>query len=240
MSNSILDAVSYLERHGTKIPPALMADISIYCVKTYDFFLSTIQKLVKSVYQGNLDNEFITIMYHLIDGQLRDAYQTALDDAGLSPDEVTETMKQQLDGMIAEQQQYVEGYYNDIVSARVDGKPIDSLLSHADIWANQWKATNNAATLEVTKELGGKLEWVLGATEEHCNTGDHDRPGIGCQNLSGMVLFAREWEQAGIAPQTKQTNCGGWRCDCSLVPTNKRRTYGGLNKLMDMMVAANL
>src|SRR5678815_2029809 len=78
--------------------------------KSYDYFLQQLERLVRSVYDGNLGGEFMDIMANLISGQLTDAYQTAIDEAGLSPDEVTEEMKQQLDDFINAEYDHTQDY----------------------------------------------------------------------------------------------------------------------------------
>jgi len=52
--------------------------------------------------------------------------------------------------------------------------------------------------------------WELGPTKEHCTD---------CLYLSGTVLTASEWIQTGVAPQSPDLECNGFRCMCSLVPT---------------------
>ena len=200
--------------------------------KSYDFFLTNVQRLVASVYKSNLGGDFMPIMDHLIDGQLTDAYQSALNESGLSPDEVTESMKEQLQGFIEEQQGYVEGFYKDIIDAQVDGHPsLDSLLTRAQSWANRWNEVYHAALTEITAEMGGKLIWKEGDTKDKCNT---------CVSLDGIVAFATEWQQAGFQPQGDMLDCHGDHCRCSLTPTSARRSPNALTRLLDIATARNL
>jgi hypothetical protein len=69
----------------------------------------------------------------------------------------------------------------------------------------------------VFNEALERLEWRLGATEQHC--GD-------CLRLDGQVHTRTEWIASGWRPKTRGLECGGWLCDCSLVPTGAQ-TQGG-------------
>src|SRR5688572_20115056 len=50
--------------------------------KSYDYFLNTVERLVRSVYTGHIGGEFVDLMGSLISGQMRDAYEQAWQDDG--------------------------------------------------------------------------------------------------------------------------------------------------------------
>ena len=123
-----------------------------------------------------------------------------------------------------------------MLQAKADGLPREQFDvqfgSRVDIWANRYPETENRARMH----FGGKqrLEWVLGATEKHCST---------CAALNGIVAFAEEWEESGVQPQSPPNGaleCGGWQCDCSLVPTDRRRSANALTRIMDIATAGNV
>jgi hypothetical protein len=104
--------------------------------------------------------------------------------------------------------------------------------SRIDLWVNRYTDVIGRARVY----FGGKtrLKWTLGKTEEHCET---------CATLNGVVAFAYEWEQSGIKPQSPPNSmlaCSGWNCDCSLEPTDQRRSPNALGTLMNIAVARNL
>jgi hypothetical protein len=188
-----------------------------HAAKTYEYFLSTLEHLIESVYSGNLGGEFNSIMDNLILGQISQAFETAWVNDGneLPPPEYLRDPAQEL---IREQQGYVKDFYRAIVDARVDGTPIDPLLARAELWAGQYNGAHAEAVRLITAENGGKLVWKLGATEQHCAT---------CAALNGITAYARDWDELGVHPQqpeNKLLECGGWRCDCSLEPTTRRKT----------------
>jgi hypothetical protein len=199
--------------------------------KTAEFMQRTIESLVRGVYGGFVGGEFIDIMANLIQGQLTQAYNRALADEGLVMDE---DFAADLERLILAQFDYVDQYFRDIVDARIDGTPIEPLIVRASLWANRYNETYSEAQMAIAKRFGGKMIWMLGATEEHCPT---------CAALNGIVAFATEWETAGFRPQNAPNDllaCGGWRCDCSLTITEKRRSPKALDTLLDIATMGNV
>ena len=212
--------------------PAVIPYLGGWFYKSFDFYLRTIQNLVRNLYDGYIGGEFISTLRNLILGQLSDAFETAARDNELL--QITQPMFNRMMEMVSSEQSYVEGFYQAVVDARVDKTPIDPLLSRAETWARRWHDAYNEATRMIEVEKGGRLMWKLGATEEHCST---------CFALNGKIAFASEWEMAGIRPQSPPNpilECGGWRCDCMLVPTSKRRSPGVLGTLFDIAAGGKL
>lgn len=192
--------------------------------KSYDFFLTTLGRMVTNVYMGNLGGEFIDIMANLVQGQISRAYLQAWTDEGFDPP-MPAYLETAANSAIVSQYAYVDQYYRDIVDARIDKTPLEPLLKRAELWANRYNEAYNNAIALITKQNGGKLKWQLGATEQHCDT---------CSKLNNVVDYASEWERAGLRPQSAPNNlltCQGWNCDCSLTSTTERRTRGGLSRL---------
>lgn len=201
---------------------------SIGIGKTYQYMVNQIEGLVQGVYDNNVSGEFIDIMANLISGQLTQSYEQAWKDEegeGELPDYLTES----LETMILDQYDYVDQYYRDIVDARVDETPIGPLLARATLWANRWNEAYNQATLLIRADNGDNLEWVIGETEEHCPE---------CFALNGIVAKASEWEELNVHPQgapNDKISCGGWKCDCSLSPTDKRRSPKAFESIMNIV-----
>lgn len=196
--------------------------------KTYEYFLEQVERLVRSVYEGNIGGEFVDLMGSLISGQMRQAYQQALEDEGDTSFILPTYLQNSLDAMIARQADfdYIYQYYKDIVDARVDGAPIEPLMSRAELWANRYNEAYNEAIRAMAIENGEKLEWVMGPTEDHCPT---------CAGLNGIVAYASEWESAGVHPQSAPNDaldCGGWNCMCDTVPTERRRSPNAFDRIV--------
>lgn len=194
-------------------------------VKSEPYFLQNIERLVQSVYDGQIGGQFIDIMANLISGQLLDAYQTAWNDEGYFT-ELPPYLTEAYTADVVNQYSFVDQFYRDIIDARVDGTPIAPLMARAQMWSNRYKESYNNAIILITKENGGNLEWTLGEAE-HCNT---------CISLSGIVAGAKEWDMIGIKPQSDRLECHGYNCKCELVPTDKRRSPNAYGRIEEAIL----
>lgn len=200
--------------------------------KTVDFFQSTLERMVRNVYSGDLGGEFIDIMANLISGQLTQAYEQAWEDEG-TEGELPTYLLTSLEDMILGQYDFVDTYYRAIVDAKVDDTPIDPLLSRAADWAHQWDVAYKQAVQLIRLDSGGNLQWVKGETEKGCNT---------CASLDGIIMSAKEWEELDVHPRGYPNNkleCGGGgpvnNCDCELVPTEQRRSPRAYDTVLNIV-----
>lgn len=228
LARDIVKAVPELREHLSPYARFIMFEPAEY--KTAEYMLRVIENLVQGVYGGYIGGQFIDTMANVISGQLLDAYSRAWLDEGFTGD-IPDYLNAAYQDDVLKQYDFVDQFYRDIVDARVDGTPIGPLLARAQLWAQRWiEAYNNAVRLIATAN-GEKLMWILGATEEHCPE---------CAGLNGKVMYAREWDDIGVKPQNAPNDaltCGGWRCDCSLVPTDARRTPNAYGRIEEMLMA---
>lgn len=214
---------------------ALTADAT----KSAEQFDARLTNLVKALYKNTIGAQsFIDSLAALIARQITLAFREAWSDegdGGQFPDYLAEA----LDNFVIGQYDFVDQFARDIVDVAIDEKPIDGLLSRVPLWANRYTEAYNEAVALITKAGGGNLEWFLGATEKHCPL---------CSRYNGIVARASEWESLGIAPQNApnpaltghidgEDGCEGWRCDCRLKPTKKRRTPGAYGKLEEILAS---
>jgi hypothetical protein len=197
-------------------------------LKTYNYMLRVIEGLVRGVYSGTVGGQFVDALGNLIVGQITQAFRQAYEDEGYTDFFPPEYLENEMQAEIQKHANFdfVYQYYKDIVDARVDGTPIEPLIARAALWAARYNEAYNTAVAVIARENGGKLIWQLGATEQHCES---------CAGLNGIVAFASEWDLAGVKPQSAPNDaleCGGWRCDCSLTTTDKRRTRGAFDRIM--------
>ena len=195
--------------------------------KTVDYMENAIEGLVNGVYNGNIGGQFIDTLANIISGQLTQAYQQAFEDEGFTDYPLPDYLSQSLEAMILGQYDFVDGFYRDIVDARVDGTSVAPLLARAKLWANQWLSAYNEAVRLITLQGGGNLEWQYGDAE-HCNS---------CLSLNGIVARADEWDTLGVTPQGDMLACGGWNCKCSLVSTDKRRSPNAYGRIEEILLA---
>jgi hypothetical protein len=198
--------------------------------KTQDYFLQQIERLVTHVYNDQLGGEFIDIMANLISGQLTQAFRQAWQDEDGDGD-LPGYLAGALEGMILAQYEHVDQFYRDIIDAKVDGTPIETLLARAQAWARQWDVAYKEAAQLIVAERGGNMVWRKGQTEHGCST---------CEQLDGIVMSANEWQELGVHPRgypNPLLECEGGgpanNCDCTLEETDKRRSP----KAFDSVVA---
>ena len=96
------------------------------------------------------------------------------------------------------------------------GGKLQKVFARIELWVNRWEDVYNQALLMGRENP--KLKWVVGPTE-HCTT---------CLKLNGKVKRASTWEASGWRPQSRDLACGGWKCQCRLVPTTEPLTKGRL------------
>lgn len=235
LNESISNGIDWLYGWGMDVPIDLIIksveigakDFEYY--KTAEQFEARLSNLVEALYKETITApQFVDGLGALISRQITLAYREAWRDEGDGqyPDYLTAASE----AAILIQFDFVDQFARDIVDARIDEKPIDGLLSRVPLWANRYNEAYNEAVMLISQKNGGKLEWVLGETEQHCTT---------CSNLNGIVAYAKEWEALNVKPQNAPNNkieCGGWRCDCSLSPTTKRRTPGAYGRIEEAIL----
>lgn len=196
--------------------------------KTYDYYLSTLERMVRNVYNGNMAGDFIDVMANLISGQINQAFEQAWTDEG-DESGYPDYLAAAAEDMILSEYDHVDGFYRSIVDARVDGTPIEPLLARCVTWANRWNDAYNLAVSLITKEMGGNLEWVYADENEHCPE---------CLALNGIVARASVWDELGIRPQNPPNSaltCGGWRCGCELRPTDRRQSPNAYDSILNIV-----
>ena len=229
MINPFIEVTKVIMRRYPAVVPLLkgrarwIADFFMMEGKTVEFFRRQIIGLIRGLYNGDiLRDQFLDIMLNVIEGQLRQAYQNGVMDAGLSAEEMTDKMKQEMQNLIAGQLPYVDELAADIQNARALNQPVEPITVRADMWANRWNEAFSAGSHAVSLEFGLKEIWIVGPTE-HCET---------CLACNGLVAFASEWDAANLHPQGANLICGGYRCKCERRPTTERRSPNVLAALM--------
>jgi hypothetical protein len=203
--------------------------------KTTDYMSRTVDSLVRDLYNGDItEGDFQDAMFSLIEVQFQRAFNEGMRNNGLDPvNDMTPEWDAEYQRMVTDQLQYIEQFAKDIVDGKNNGQSKDEFMARADLWANQYQSTVNEAQM-ITADNKDKFKWTLGATENHCTT---------CSQLDGIVAWAEEWEQSGFHPQQAPNDlleCGGWRCDCSLEPTDEKRSADALGRLLDIATGGNV
>lgn len=160
--------------------------------------------------------QFISAMTQAITNQFPEAWAIGSKVCGITTDELTEEEQEILASQIYENTSRLDGFAEFIVDHnRAAGSPLSMSLSRSELWLNSYdRVTEMAKGMACADQ---KLTWVLGATEKHCKS---------CLKMSGRVYRASIWNKNGTLPKSLNLACGGYRCDCKLVPTTKPITRG--------------
>lgn len=194
----ILTAIKFLNRLG---------------VKTLDYYAGALHGLVADLFDGDItQDQFLSFGYQLIEDQVTEAWFEGIGRNGFGTENMTSDWWDHLNGMIAREQDYFQGFADDIVSMSKQNGSLEAALSRADLYAQRYVDIENQAWLYSAAQ-SDTFVWAMGDTEEHCPE---------CAALDGWVATAEEWQQSGINPQMPPNDvltCGGWRCDCRLEKT---------------------
>lgn len=188
-------------------------------------------------FRGDTDAfDFVDDFHSAIDTQLHKAWNEGGRSVGVEPEDMTDEDTMQVDSIISSEDDHVLDLAQAIEDAVNEKISLDDFRQQfkprVDLWVNRYNETVNAAVIYFGNKK--KLEWVLGQTEEHCDS---------CASLAGIVAYGYEWEQSGIKPQNppnSMLDCGGWKCDCSLSPTTKKHTPHALDKLTDIAMSRHI
>lgn len=135
---------------------------------------------------------------------------------GIRPEERSDRERIVLQREIVEDNQRIRGFADYLQAhTKALGFKLSTVLSRAEIWTNRYTAIVTLA--QVTACADRKMVWYLGRTEKHCTD---------CFTYEGHVYRASIWTKYGALPQSRRLECGGWRCDCRLVPTDAPVTPG--------------
>ena len=208
--------------HGVTVPVPLLSRMELVGVKTFEFFRRTLSASVRKLYAGKItEPEFVDALADLIAQQLRRAWNEGMRENGLDPEkDMQPEWEQRIQGLIADEYRYVDGFAVDIDRAGADQSGVDALVTRAELWANRYNDVVDRARI-ATMQPDDHVEWVVGDTD-HCET---------CLRLSGVVATAAQWDELearGIYPKSPNLACHGFNCGCERVPTDKPLTPGGI------------
>lgn len=212
----VMEIIALLEQEAVKLgapPDALKA----YTESSYgDGIYDAAAAFWKEGSRGN----FNTRMNALIKFGLNDAWKAGAKAAGVEPDEFEPEDDEQIAALIAEEKSHVSSLLDFLDGlANTPGASLQQAEYRLRMWVSRWHDVYTQALVWFGKKI--KLVWVLGQAE-HCTT---------CSALSGIVAWAREWEEADIRPQSDRLECHGYNCKCSLVETRRRRSPKALDRI---------
>lgn len=197
------------------------ADRSEPAAKTAATFRFQFEAAIRGLWNGSLSPiNATTAAESAIRRHLTQAAIEGAAECGISQDEWTTEEWAAVNLFILNQFHYLPGYLSDVMSnSQANGGDLTPLLVRAELWINQY----GAMQVQMKSLACGnrKMIWVLGGTEDHCET---------CSFYAGKVYRNSTWnkylEPHDLLPHGSGLACGGHRCDCDLQPTDLPVTKG--------------
>lgn len=180
-------------------------------------YASGLKSIARALWGGDMDRaEAANALGLQIERGFRWAWIEGTEKAGISREEMTEDDFLGLETYIAEEFQNVGDLFDFIEkNSKAAGGKLGTVLARIELWVVRYLAVVNAAM--AAARSNPKLIWRYGATEQHCKD---------CANYVGKVYRAKVWLSWGAMPQSRDLECGGWKCDCRLEPTDDPLTRG--------------
>jgi len=145
------------------------------------------------------------------------AFRNGLEEGGVPGGEMDDTEREMLALEIKAERGYWTALSNDMYRNVLPLRDTDqfdaardAMLSRIELWVN--KGLRRIHELgQLYAKLNGLQEWIYSGDKKHCES---------CDYAQGQVHRAREWLKI-ITPKSTQCICGGYRCGCTLSPTDK-------------------
>lgn len=102
---------------------------------------------------------------------------------------------------------YVEGFADYIVKNKKGDGKLKDVYSRADLWIELKYETEELAKLDDNIDDEIEYVWRLGHTNESCGT---------CLGNSNVVKTKAEWDREGVYPRSRDLECKGYKCQCTL------------------------
>lgn len=190
-------------------------------VKTASAYRKSLRQYVRGLWNGQLGSfEFYDGFADSIDRHFKIAWGEGLKVWGIADQEMTdeETLRLRLE--IAGQIAYIDGFMQAVIdNSKANGGALSPLYDRLELWVqNYGKIVSLAGTLAANDRKG---IWVYGDTINHCAS---------CSAYSGRVYRNSVWkkwlEPHDMLPRGKGLACGGWLCDCKIIPTSEPVSSG--------------
>lgn len=184
-----------------------------------------IRAAVRGLWSGALSYEqFYDAMYTAIQYHVPLAWYAGAKACGILPNELTQAERVEMARSINYELQWIEGFAVAIQeNSKADGGALQPLFTRSKIWIGRWEGIKSQAMAMACADK--KLKWVQGPSEQGCKS---------CTKLNGKIKRASVWNEQGILPRvhgSEKLACRGFRCLCTLVPTDEPASKGPLPNL---------
>jgi hypothetical protein len=205
------------------------AQLALKSAYTEDRYSKEIYDAASAYWKDGRRGSFSTRMNATIKFGLTSAFEQGADKVGVAPDEFEQPDKDYRDSLIDEEKSHVSGLLDFLDGLANDpNAKLSDANYRLDMWVKRYSDVYEKALLNFGQKV--RFIWRYGDTIAHCAS---------CSGLEGLVAWGSEWEQAGIKPKSSLLACGGYQCDCSIDPTDKRRSPKALQRIMDVVEATH-
>ena len=177
-------------------------------IKSAESFAKNIRVAVRGLWTGDFDfMAFVDNMTSAIFKGYEQAWQEGAAQCGMAVADRTAAEQQRLDREVNSDLGHVPGLADFIaLNSKANGGKLGASLSRAELWANRYNFVVGIAQQVSCADM--KYMWVVGPTD-HCRD---------CATYDGRIYRGSTWAAVGAQPQSRRLECGGYRCQCSLVP----------------------
>ena len=189
--------------------------------KTEAAYRRALRQLVRGYWKGDLGAfDFLDGMAGSIERNFTKAWYEGAAKWGISVSEITETEYDRMQLEINTEITYVPDFANAIAAnSKANGGALTPLYDRIEMWINSYaRIVSLAGQLAATDAKG---MWKYGDTVDHCAS---------CSGYAGRIYRNSVWrkflEPFDLLPKGKGLACGGWLCDCSIIPTSEPVSSG--------------
>ncbi len=188
-------------------------------------YRARLRSAVRALWTGIWDvDQFFDELLTIISVGLTDAWEEGAKQCGIEPEDLDKKELAALRTAIGRERNFIFGFGDAVSdSSKANKGKLRPLMSRVDTWANRYTDVANQARIMACANK--KLKWKVDPSKENCKS---------CLRLNGQVRRGKIWAKHGVRPQNPpngKLECKGWKCGCSLDPTDDPVTRGRFPKL---------
>lgn len=194
-------------------------DRAAQTMKSESDYQRSSRALSRGLWSGQITSfDFLDGMNSAIRRAYTRAFYGAIENAGLSTDDLTANDKQKLEDLINTELTFVPELLTFIVqNSKSAGGKLTDIRERVDLWIARYDRIADVGKLVAGSITGKKYRWKRDPAKESC---------IDCLNLEGRVYYARTWDKYDIQPHSPRLKCFGTWCGCDFEETDEPVTQG--------------
>lgn len=186
-------------------------------------YINSLRLYIAALWRGQIDLfDFLDSASFTIRRGFTRAFYEGAAECGVTPRELSFADTAVLETEINTEILYLLKFGNTITDESRDaGEKLREHTVRLPMWVNRYEMLRNLGRMTACADA--KLEWVWNPIKEHCSD---------CGMLNGRVYRASKWNTSGWVPRGRNLACGGFKCGCDLIPTDKPITPGPIPSVL--------